>query len=503
MFRRFLYYSSIRQKIILGYYAIVIIIVGLAIFNFMELRSVEKKVMSGEAVAEFFNTALEIRRFEKNYFLYGQESDYQENIHYITTAQESLARNSKEFYTIATSFQISTLQYDLGEYKKLIEAYAALDKQAWAQREILEGKIRVIGKDIVNIAEEIAKAERRNLQVLLANSQSTLILSILALSFLGIVIGQVLSRIVVRPLKRLEESMEIIADGRFEKIRIDSKDREIISLTNAFNKMLKELELRQRHLIQSEKLASLGTLLSGVAHELNNPLSNISTSSQILSEEIEENDIEYKKELLAQINEQTDRARNIVRSLLEFSRKQDFRKEMLPLKKLIEETLRFIKGQIPAKVEITVAVPDYIFIFADKQRIQQVFLNLIKNALEAIHDEGKIFISAKRRRAIDKIEENGPEIYNYLKYHGKCTVEDDTVDIEIRDTGAGIPPELLPKVFDPFFTTKDVGKGSGLGLSIVHEIIEEHDGCIAVDSEVGKGTVFLIRLPLPKQHERS
>ena len=149
---------------------------------------------------------------------------------------------------------------------------------------------------------------------------------------MAIVIGQILSRMVVKPLKMLEESMGVIAEGKFERVSIDSHDREILSLANAFNTMLKELELRQRHLVQSEKLASLGTLLSGVAHELNNPLSNISSSCQILTEEIEDTDIAYKKELLSQIDEQTDRARNIVRSLLEFSREKVFKKELLQSK---------------------------------------------------------------------------------------------------------------------------------------------------------------------------
>jgi signal transduction histidine kinase len=106
-----------------------------------------------------------------------------------------------------------------------------------------------------------------------------------------------------------------------------------------------------------------------------------------------------------------------------------------------------------------------------------------------------VTVSARKHPAIDKAGDE-TSIVNYLRYHGKCTLEDDTVDIEIRDTGIGIPPEIIQKVFDPFFTTKDVGKGSGLGLFIVHEIIEEHDGCIAVDSEPGKGTAFLIRLPV-------
>jgi two-component system NtrC family sensor kinase len=300
----------------------------------------------------------------------------------------------------------------------------------------------------------------------------------------------------------------VIAEGTFERIAIDSKDREIVSLMNAFNKMLKELEMHERHLLQSEKLASLGTLLSGVAHELNNPLSNISSSNQILMEEFKEArekqpsgplplDPDFTKELISQINEQTDRARNIVRSLLDFSRDREFKKESLSLKNLFTETIQFVKGQVPTEIGISLSIPEDIVIFADKQRIQQAFLNLIKNAIDAISPgEGTITIKAVKRRAMDDLENEKTGIYNYLKYRGKCTLDQDTVDIEIQDSGSGIPLDIISKIFDPFFTTKDVGKGSGLGLFIVHEIIEEHDGCIAVDSQPGKGTRFLIRLPL-------
>lgn len=488
------YQPSIRKKITLGYYAIVAIIAALSLFTFMELRFMEEKIRFREIISEFFDAILEIRRFEKNYFLYGQRSDYMENIEYQNKAKELLAGNIKDFKSVATPRQIDALNYNLNKYKELMDRYARLTKKEPAQILNIEQDIRKSGKEIITIAEDILKTERQHLQSFLSRSQSLLIFSILIVSILSVALGQILSRIIVRPLKLIEDSMAAIADGKFEKIYINSKDREIYSLTNAINKMLRELELRQRHLIQSEKLASLGTLLSGVAHELNNPLSNISSSCQILMEEIEEADIKYKGELLSQINEQTDRARNIVHSLLEFSRDKKFKKETLPLKRLFEETIRFVRGQIPANVEITLNVPDDMVILADKQRIQQAFLNLIKNAMEAVGNEGAISIRAKRHSAVDKAEDKA-EIYNYLKYSGKCTIEDDTIDIEIRDTGTGIPSEILPKIFDPFFTTKDVGKGSGLGLFIVHEIIEEHDGCIAVDSAAGKGTTFFISLP--------
>ncbi len=512
----FNYKPSIRQKITLGYYAIVAMIIGLTVFTFLELRYIEKKIIFGEAISEFFDTTLEIRRFEKNFFLYEQRSDYEENVKYASQAQDIIDNNIRGFATVATSDQISTLQVNLKQYKELMEQYAALNKRnagmqhpsSTEGRLMVEGKIRASGKNIITIAEEISKTERKSLQMLLNNSQRILIFSIMILSVTVIAIGQILSRMVVKPLKSLEESMGVIAEGKFEQVAIDSKDREIVSLTKAFNKMLKELELHERHLIQSEKLASLGTLLSGVAHELNNPLSNISSSNQILMEEFKEArakhpagswplDPSFSLELIDQINDQADRARNIVRSLLDFSRDREFKKEKLSLRKIFEETIQFVKGQVPTQIGITLAIADDIMIVADKQRIQQSFLNLIKNGIDAIGSgEGTITIKAEKHRVIDDIEDDKIGIYNYLKYRGKCTIEEDTVDIEIRDSGAGIPLDILPKIFDPFFTTKDVGKGSGLGLFIVHEIIEEHDGCIAVDSEPGKGTTFLIRLPV-------
>ena len=501
--------QSIRQKMRYGYFAIVVMIVGLSAFTLIELNYLEKKIMVGEAISEFFDATLEIRRFEKNYFLYEQRSDFDENSQYVHRAGELLDANMKGFTVLASPEQVGRLRDALQKYRDLMEQYEQLIRRQKkgspesdpALKIRLAGSIRKTGKDIITVAEHLSRTERRMLQQLLVNSQRILIISIITLITLVLIIGRVLSQVVVKPLKLMERSMETIAEGKFENIRIDSRDREVLSLARAFNKMLRELELRQRHLVQSEKLASLGTLLSGVAHELNNPLSNISSSGQILAEEMHAGqppDPAFARELVDQINDQTDRARNIVRSLLEFSRDKDFKKQRLPLRGLLEETLRFIKGQVPAGVAIRVEVPEDLEIIADKQRIQQVFLNLLKNAAEAITQEGTVTVTARKHRAIDKAGDD-TSIFNYLKYHGKCTLEDDTVDIEIRDTGAGIPQEIIAKVFDPFFTTKDVGKGSGLGLFIVHEIIEEHDGCLAVDSEPGKGTTFIIRLPFKEQ----
>jgi signal transduction histidine kinase len=503
------YTPSIRQKITLGYYAIVAMIIGLSVFTFLESRYIEKKIVFGEAISELFDTTLEIRRFEKNFFLYEQHSDLDENIQYVSRAQDIIESNITGFTAIASSEQIAEVRESLRKYKLLMDQYAKISRKDMVRKNLFAARIRASGKKIITISEEISKTERKNLQQILSTSRNILLVAIVLLSLAAIAAGQILSRMVVNPLKLLEQSMGVIAEGTFKRIAIDSKDREIVSLMNAFNKMLKQLELHERHLIQSEKLASLGTLLSGVAHELNNPLSNISSSNQILMEEFKEAgekqpatawplDRDYSLELISQINEQTDRARNIVRSLLDFSRDREFKKESLSLKNLLDETIQFVKGQVPTKIGISLSIPEDIVIFADKQRIQQAFLNLIKNAIDAISpNEGTINIKAVKRRAMDDLEdEEKIGISNYLKFRGKCTLDQDTVDIEIQDSGSGIPLEIVSKIFDPFFTTKDVGKGSGLGLFIVHEIIEEHDGCMAVDSQPGKGTRFLIRLPL-------
>lgn len=343
----FKYQQSIRQKIIFGYFAGVAVIVGLSLFTTMELWYIEKKVQFGEVISEFFDTTLEIRRFEKNFFLYEHIEDYQENMGYVTKAQEILDKNYKEYQRLAVAPQLNKVKGSLSEYKLLMEKFFPKGRLNEEQSLKLEGAIREKGKEIITVAENVSKTERERLQVLLNKIQKVLVASLISLSLLGIAIGQVLSKMVVRPLKALEDRMKEISEGKLKTVSIDSKDREIVSLTNVFNKMLTELELRQKHLVQREKLASLGTLLSGVAHELNNPLSNISSSCQILIEELEDSDMKFKKELLSQIDGQTDRAKNIVRSLLDFSRDKEFKREFLPSEKTDRRDNSVHKGRNP------------------------------------------------------------------------------------------------------------------------------------------------------------
>lgn len=461
--------SSIRRKIRLGYGLFFIVIITGILFVSGNLKMIERKILLSNVISELFETTLEIRRFEKNYFLYKEDKNYLEILHFIGKAEDLINTNKKSFKGLASMAALTNFERILAEYRKII-----LDnKSALITDQALEEKVRNKGKELVTVAEDISSVERGRIQALLSSSRHYVIVSMVIITIIVIVFGYMLMQSIVKPLKSLEETMLKISGGNMERVSIDSSDREIASLNEAFNRMLSELEARQVKLIsKSDKLASLGTMISGVAHQLNNPLSNISSSCQILQEEIEEPDVAYKKELLEQIDGQVERAKTMVRSLLEFARKKEFKKKPCSLRDMIADTLRLVQGDIPTHVEIVTDLPENNWVPADKQRLQQAILNIVKNCIDAIVDEGKITITAR------EVVDNG------------------TVEIRIQDTGIGIGDEYIGKVFEPFFTTKEEGKGSGLGLFVAREIIEEHGGNIQVKSRTGEGTTFIIRLPL-------
>jgi len=418
---------------------------------------------------------MELRRFERNYFLHGRQADREENDRYTCILRQQLAGHGAEFALLDVESRVAGVQGQLDRYGGLMQAYAAADE---AGRRRLEGEVRAAGKEIVAAAEDMAASERQQVRAALASFRTVLVVAIAGLALLMIAIGQGLSRSVVRPLKQLERRVGTAAAGRLDRLTPPSGDQEVVAIIDAFNHMLKELELRQQHLLRTEKLASLGTMLSGVAHELNNPLSNISTSNQLLLEELGSGDIESQRQLLLRIDEQGERASNIVRALLDFSRDRPFRRQSIELRELVEQTVRFIKGELSATAAVRVDVPAGLVLAADRQRLQQALLNLVRNGLEA----GRQVVLTAR----------GP-----LPAYGDGTIADGTpvVEIAVADDGPGIAAEVLPRIFDPFFTTKEVGKGMGLGLFIVHQIVEEHGGSIVVDSQPGRGTRFRLRLP--------
>jgi two-component system NtrC family sensor kinase len=302
---------------------------------------------------------------------------------------------------------------------------------------------------------------------------------------------------IINPLSKMVVATQEIAKGDLShKVEINSED-EIGYLAKSFNKMTEDLktanekllewgktlekkvaertkELReiQASLIQSEKLASLGKLAAGVAHEINNPLGGILIYSHLLLEDTEKNSPRYDN--LKRIVRETSRCKNIVKGLLEFARPKEPVMSYIRINDIVERSLAFFETQalfqnIKIKKNYSSNLPK---ITADKDQLYQVFINILLNAAEAMEGNGTLTLSSVS-------DKDGKYIH-----------------ILFTDTGPGIKEEDEQSLFEPFFTTKEVGKGTGLGLAISYSIIRKHEGTITVSSQVGKGTTFTVRLPI-------
>ncbi len=299
-------------------------------------------------------------------------------------------------------------------------------------------------------------------------------------------------------IKNEELSKVNIALGN-EKIKVEKQSDKIYNTNNSLIKKTSELEntltklkSAQSQLVQQEKMASLGTLTAGIAHEINNPINFISSNMMGLESLVEDltddslriqedkTEIEIKSEieehvsninlLIGNINIGINRTVEIIKSLRTFSRGTEENFSNADINENIDSTLLLLKNQHKGKIEIIKNYGDIPFIFCSIGKINQVFMNLIVNAIQAIEDSGTIEI--------------------------KTYIENEYLVVEIKDSGQGIPEELQDKIFEPFFTTKEIGKGTGLGLAISYTIIKNHKGQIKLISEIGKGTSFFVFLPI-------
>jgi PAS domain S-box-containing protein len=234
----------------------------------------------------------------------------------------------------------------------------------------------------------------------------------------------------------------------------------------------------ERQLAQSEKMSALGQLISGVAHELNNPLTGVVGYSQLL---LGADCSDETRHMLTIVSREADRCHKIVDSLLQFAREYEPRREYTQINDVIESTLSLKRYQlhvdnIQLELHLSEDIPETM---VDPHQMQQVFMNIVNNAHQAMVEHaggGKLTVETDVRAGLGSVS------------------TDDTIVIRFTDTGPGIYEENIGRIFDPFFTTKESGKGTGLGLSICHSIVEEHDGKIYADSEVGKGTTFTVEL---------
>lgn len=304
----------------------------------------------------------------------------------------------------------------------------------------------------------------------------------LGITFLGGVVAFVISlgmgNSIIRRIRMLKEATKAIAEGNLDyRISRESFDG-FDMLDEAFNNMTKSLKDRDdrlqevfKRLARTERLAALGQMAAGVAHEINNPLGGILLYSNIILEELPED--HQARENLEKIIYQTERSKKIVQNLLDFSRTPSG--EMMPfdINRVIETSLSLVKDQslflgIDITTSFAAGLPE---VKGDRSRLEEVFLNFFVNAADAMDGRGELSISTGLSSA-------------------------NSVKIVVSDTGKGIDKAYLPHIFEPFFTTKEPGQGTGLGLSIAYGIIQQHNGIIDVESEPGKGTTFIISLPV-------
>jgi signal transduction histidine kinase len=482
----FLRATSIRGKIASGYVLSFLFLFLVASVLFVSLQVAEDEVEFYFAASRFLDTTLEMRRYEKNYLLYRQPEDLEAAVRFAGSAGSLMAARIGASRHPRWLRLFAGVDRDAGPEEAspvrtvaLLAEYAALLRGAGEvpagdrARRTLETDIRELGRRITGIAERVSSVEGRNVQAMLRSGRRTVIL-LVVLSLVGTALmARVIRSTAIRPLKELETQMQRIASGDTQLLPEGLGSDEIESMNLAFNRMIREIVAHRQEKVQSERLTSLGTMLAGIAHEINNPLSNVSTSAEILKEENERAGPRERRELIDQIISQTDRATDIIRNVLDFSREGGGERRSTNLLSAIRGSMILVRGEMPAHVSVDVDVAPDLEIPAEKTNLEQAFINLITNSIDAMRDAGR---------------------ESRLSISARPAGEHD-VEIVFRDTGAGIPGELLDRVFDPFFTTKDVGQGTGLGLYLTHHIVEQHGGTIRVESAVGKGTAVVITLP--------
>jgi two-component system NtrC family sensor kinase len=267
---------------------------------------------------------------------------------------------------------------------------------------------------------------------------------------------------------------------------------------------MEELKRTQAQLIQSARLAAIGELAAGVAHEINNPLTGIMGFTRLLLQEVDD-DAPIKEDLQI-IDREAARTKDIVRGLLDFASQRETRLEPADVNEIVRSTVTLIRHQAKgARVTIKESYDENLpLISLDAEQIKQVFLNIVTNAVQAMPEGGELEVvtaylhQAQSPKPVSSRTRRGVEGQSPKLTEGMDGI--DCVAVEFHDSGTGISVENLPRIFDPFFTTKEVAQGTGLGLSISHGIVERHGGRIEVESEVGQGSTFTVMLPVAEGH---
>lgn len=468
---------SIRARLMLGFLLFFILSGTIILSTIIVLNRLQNKTEFLVIADRYTNEIQQARRFEKNYFLYG--TNLPEIVEHAESAQSLMESFLPELITLLGKDNLKTMTLHLRKYCELLSQLISLDKdrkpEIRPEQPKIESELREHGSLMVSFALELSEKERASIRNMFEIARNIPLVFLGFLLVLAIYEANFISRQMISRLTRLMNLTKRIAEGDFTPIMPERKYRDEFSNVNiALNSMMHELNRRQGMMLQSHKLQAVGTLTAGIAHELNNPINNITLTAAILEEDYQDLSDADRLDMVKDLVEQAERSQKIVKNLLDFARESEITSEHLDLQMLLEETVKLASNQIKlhkVKVNLDAAenLPD---IHGDRQQLSQVFLNLILNALDAVKLRGVLKITLSRA------DSPGFLAASFL------------------DDGEGIPSHILPRIFDPFFTTKPTGKGAGLGLSVSLGIIRNHGGDIKVDSTAGEGTEFNVILPI-------
>lgn len=519
---------SIKKKIALSFLISAGIIAVLVTFQYINYLELKKEIRYLEITDTMRSKSLQLRRHEKNFFLFSPAKAAEESLEvrrYLdeldAIVKDSLTGERDE--TAALSVLISeyrgrfgkieallrdiSMEFDrlkpsyrmFSDFFRIIEItfYERPSDSAVFLQSVLKlpsgsplvlnlreldaeiGLLREAGEAIQVKAKELDRGARDRVERGININQLAIVVFFPLFFIVGIGALFAITNNVVRRLNLLIGFVENTGKEGFPLMPVPEKERghdEVGVLMEKFNNLEEqlsqreeELERKGKELLQSKKLAAIGTLASGIAHELNNPLNNIFISAQALVKEAGEGCPPFVREVAQDIFGQTVRVKGIVSDLLEFAREKEPQMKRVEITGIIRKAYDLI-GKITnvEKVRFSVDAPaEEVYIEADPEQMERVFLNLFSNAVDAMEVEGQVTVRVRR--------------------------EKDAVKVVVSDTGAGISHNDMDKIFDPFFTTKE--RGTGLGLAIAFNIIKKHGGDITVESEKGRGTDFTITLP--------
>jgi two-component system NtrC family sensor kinase len=467
---------SIRTRVIVVFLVLFVLCTGITVAAVSFLSSVESSIVFLENASTYSLELEEARRNEKNFFLYG--TGLPEALASASLSRTHLERDSIRIQHVVGPAAFAEMKRSIDRYQSLLRQLIAADRVGHQDGlQEIEVSLRTEGAKLLRDAQEMIDRERTQMSATLHTSRLAAVGFLAFMLFIMVLFGSYVLRAVLQPLDRFTQYMGRIGAGNFQPITPTRKYRDEFShLALAFNQMISELKHRQNQLLESGRMAAVGTLTSGIAHELNNPLNNIGLSVEALTDDFDDLSDAEKRKMLEQIYTQVERASATVSNLLDFTRKGRAVFARLPVGNAVETAKRLVANEAKlANVEWNVQLPeDLPQVRGHPHDLQQVFLNLFLNAIQAMPDGGELRVLAD-------------------------AVDGEWVRIQVADTGRGIPAAQLPMIFDPFFTTKDPGTGTGLGLSVTHGIIEEHGGRIEVKSEEGRGATFLVFLPVAKE----